>query len=201
MPIEVAEVLHASIRFRSALETGRGFAIVRAGGASNAGREVASLDRRPGLGQRSPKREGPCCRLRDHRPGRAQGAAFSRHELRDSFTPTIRSHRHPRLRRLLCLQVAKTGGRSQVLSGFRRPQRVVRHDKDVLATLYQPFHIDRRGGLRDGDSPTNPVPHHAMDGTRLLVRYLRYWIEAGHEKIGTPLTPAQRTALDVLMKC
>ena len=30
------------------------------------------------------------------------------------------------------------------------------------------------------------------------MRYLRYWIEAGHEKIGAPLTREQKTALDVL---
>ena len=38
-------------------------------------------------------------------------------------------------------------------------------------------------------------------GRALLVRYLRYWIEAGHEKVGQPLTPSQRTALDVLDEC
>ena len=31
-----------------------------------------------------------------------------------------------------------------------------------------------------------------------MYRYLRYWIEAGHEKIGQSLKPAQRTALDAL---
>ena len=30
------------------------------------------------------------------------------------------------------------------------------------------------------------------------MRYLRYWIEAGHEKAGQPLTPAQVNAFNVL---
>jgi alpha-ketoglutarate-dependent taurine dioxygenase len=32
----------------------------------------------------------------------------------------------------------------------------------------------------------------------LLVRYLRYWIEAGHQKAGVPLTAEQVRALDAL---
>ncbi len=32
----------------------------------------------------------------------------------------------------------------------------------------------------------------------MTYRYLRYWIESGHEKIGQPLSDAQRKALDVL---
>ncbi len=31
-----------------------------------------------------------------------------------------------------------------------------------------------------------------------MIRYLRYWIEAGHDKVGQPLTAAQRHALDTL---
>ena len=34
------------------------------------------------------------------------------------------------------------------------------------------------------------------DGSALLCRYLRYWIETGHDKAGQPLTAAQVRALD-----
>jgi len=115
---------------------------------------------------------------------------------------------------LLCLQTAKTGGRSQVLSGYAVHNELLAHYRDALEVLYQPFHVDRRGGLRDGDAPTiqfpviasssltpGPSPGGRGEKCELLFRYLRYWIEAGHEKIGQPLTSAQRHALDTLDAC
>ena len=36
------------------------------------------------------------------------------------------------------------------------------------------------------------------DESGLTWRYLRYWIEAGHQKAGAPLTAAQNRALDAL---
>jgi alpha-ketoglutarate-dependent taurine dioxygenase len=41
-------------------------------------------------------------------------------------------------------------------------------------------------------------PVMAWDGHGLTYRYLRYWIESGHEKFGQLLSAAQRRALDVL---
>jgi alpha-ketoglutarate-dependent taurine dioxygenase len=99
---------------------------------------------------------------------------------------------------LLCLQTAKAGGRSQIVSGYAVHNQLLRDHPRELAILYQPFQVDRRGGVREGETPTVPVPvFHAHDH-QLLVRYLRYWIEAGHEKIGQPLTVEQKRALDVL---
>lgn len=99
---------------------------------------------------------------------------------------------------LLCLQVAKSGGRSQIVSGYAVHNVMRAEYPGELATLYEPFHVDRRGGVRAGESPTVQFPVFAHDDNGLVVRYLRYWIEAGHEKIGEPLTMAQRNALDVL---
>lgn len=99
---------------------------------------------------------------------------------------------------LLCLQKAKTGGLNQVLSGFALHNRLLRDHPTVLETLYQPFHLDRRGGVLPGETPTARLPILQWDGRELVCRYLRYWIEAGHDKAGEPLTPAQRDALDAL---
>src|SRR5206468_10328836 len=55
-----------------------------------------------------------------------------------------------------------------------------------------------RGGFREGESPTVLRPIVAWHDDELILRYLRYWIEAGHEKVGQPLTAEQRRALDVL---
>jgi hypothetical protein len=102
---------------------------------------------------------------------------------------------------LLCLQSAKSGGTSQVLSGYALHNELLVRHPDVLATLYQPFHIDRRGGVNPGDAPTIQFPIIAWNGTELLFRYLRYWIEVGHEKAGQPLSAEQIRALNVLDEC
>src|SRR5205807_6187336 len=44
---------------------------------------------------------------------------------------------------LLCLQTAKAGGLSQVVSGFAAHNELLEHHPDILPTLYQPFHVDR----------------------------------------------------------
>lgn len=99
---------------------------------------------------------------------------------------------------LLCLQTARAGGLSQVVSGFAVHNELLEHHADVLPVLYQPFHVDRRGGVREGESPTVRLPIIRWDSRELTFRYLRYWIEAGHQKAGEPLTAAQVHALDVL---
>jgi hypothetical protein len=69
---------------------------------------------------------------------------------------------------------------------------------EALAVLARPFHIDRRGGSRPGEAPTAQFPILGRDQTGLVFRYLRYWIEAGHERAAQPLTPAQTAALNAL---
>src|SRR5262249_50069208 len=51
---------------------------------------------------------------------------------------------------------------------------------------------------RPGEAPTARFPVFSGDGDDLLVRYLRYWIEVGHDKAGEPLQPEQTAALDAL---
>jgi alpha-ketoglutarate-dependent taurine dioxygenase len=99
---------------------------------------------------------------------------------------------------LLCIQTARAGGLSQIVSGYAAHNRLLQEHLDILELLYQPFHIDRRGGVRPGEEPTVRFPVVQWDGRELLFRYLRYWIEVGQEKAGQPLTPAQCRAFDVL---
>jgi alpha-ketoglutarate-dependent taurine dioxygenase len=99
---------------------------------------------------------------------------------------------------LLCLNTAKSGGISQNVSGVAVHRVLAQEHPEVLRMLYQPMHVDRRGGFREGESPTVLRPVMAADDGQLIVRYLRYWIEVGQEKAGQPLSAEQRRALDVL---
>jgi hypothetical protein len=99
---------------------------------------------------------------------------------------------------LLCLSPAKSGGRSLLVSAYTVQNELRTRYPDAWEVLRGQFHIDRRGGLRPGDQPTAHSPILGGNGEGLVVRYLRYWIEIGHEKAGVPLTADQVHALDVL---
>jgi alpha-ketoglutarate-dependent taurine dioxygenase len=98
---------------------------------------------------------------------------------------------------LLCLRPASSGGLSQIVDGRAVVEELSARHPEALAVLEQPFHIDRRGGARAGEAPTAQFPVLRREGG-LVYRYLRYWIEAGHERAGVPLTAEQRGALDAL---
>jgi alpha-ketoglutarate-dependent taurine dioxygenase len=99
---------------------------------------------------------------------------------------------------LLCINTAKSGGLSQVVSGYAVYNELLENHSAALDTLCQPFHVDRRGGTREGDSPTVQFPVIQKSRDELLFRYLRYWIEVGHEKAKQALTSEQVAALDLL---
>jgi alpha-ketoglutarate-dependent taurine dioxygenase len=99
---------------------------------------------------------------------------------------------------LLCIQPAKSGGLSQVVSGYSVHNELLARHRDSLEVLYQPFHIDRRGGVQPGEEPTVQRPVLSWEDGGLVYRYLRYWIESGHDKINQPLSLDQRRALDAL---
>lgn len=99
---------------------------------------------------------------------------------------------------LLCLQTARSGGINQIVSGYSAYSVLRQAHPDALAVLSRPFHVDRRGGVKEGQTPTIQLPVIEETSQGVLFRYLRYWIEAGHEKVGVPLTPTQVAALDTL---
>src|SRR5262249_8814266 len=71
---------------------------------------------------------------------------------------------------LLCLRTARSGGLSQMVSGLSVHDALRERDPAALETLYRPFHIDRRGGVRPGETPTTLAPVFQRDGRGLLLR-------------------------------
>jgi alpha-ketoglutarate-dependent taurine dioxygenase len=193
-PGEIDAVKHA-------LEHGRGFAIVE--GAPQDAEGARALYQAVGQSLGEPFAQNVqrvlLYDVRDTGQDVAQGARFSvtsyesSFHTDNSFGDTVLDYVG-----LLCLRTAKAGGVSQVVSGHAVYDCLSREFPDVLGALSRPFHFDRRGGVREGEAPTVRFPVIERRDGELLFRYLRYWIQAGHEKAGEPLTPEQLRALDVL---
>jgi hypothetical protein len=129
----------------------------------------------------------------------AQGARFSVTNAESSFhNDNSFGEPLPDLVGLLCLQTAKSGGRSQLISGYALHNQLLENHPDVLETLYKLFHFDRRGQFKTGESPTSQFPIFQWSMGELIVRYLYYYIQVGHERTGKTLTVDQRNALEVV---
>jgi len=98
---------------------------------------------------------------------------------------------------LSCVRAAKRGGALRVVLVDRIRERLAARP-EVLATLQEGFHFDRRGDELPGQPTTayKPVLFNAMNGQQ-AVTYLRKYIEVGHTRPGTTdLSDDQRDALD-----
>ncbi|MCS7477828.1 TauD/TfdA family dioxygenase [Umezawaea endophytica] len=98
---------------------------------------------------------------------------------------------------LLCVRAAKTGGSLRLVPVERVRDRLAA-EPDVLTSLQQDFHFDRRGDQAPGEPATVRKPVlFTTDSGQAGVTYLRRYIDVGH---GHPdvaaLTGAQRHALD-----
>ncbi|MEO0973258.1 MAG: TauD/TfdA family dioxygenase [Pseudomonadota bacterium] len=111
----------------------------------------------------------------------------------------------PDLVGLYCLEASRTGGDSLVCSGLLAHDRLATHDESLCRRLYRSYLRDVvTPGSRD-DRPSllaNRIPvfatHEGPGG--LVVRYMRYWIERGHEKAQSPLAARDIAAFDALDK-
>jgi alpha-ketoglutarate-dependent taurine dioxygenase len=137
--------------------------------------------------------------VRDTGQELAQGARFSATRYESSFhTDNSFGDAITDYVGLLCLQTARSGGTSQVVDGLAVYQELRAYHPEALAELGRPFHVDRRGGVPLGEAPTVARPVFETREGEVLFRYLRHWIEVGHQKIDIPLSAAQLAALDTL---
>ena len=137
--------------------------------------------------------------VRDTGQNVAQGARFSVTNAESSFhNDNSFGEPLPDLVGLLCLQTAKSGGLSQLISGYALHNELLENYPDVLNTLYQLFCFDRRGQFKAAESPTSQFPIFQWNMGELTVRYLYYYIQVGHERADKTLTANQREALEVV---
>ena len=99
---------------------------------------------------------------------------------------------------LFCLNVAKQGGLSQLVSAAAAHNEIARRRPDLLAELYAPFYWSHRGQELPGTSPHYMQPVFAIEQGHFISRYLRSHIEWGHKSAEVDLTATQIEALDLL---
>ncbi|WP_444913184.1 TauD/TfdA family dioxygenase [Microbulbifer sp. PAAF003] len=107
----------------------------------------------------------------------------------------------PRIVGLCCLTPAVSGGISKVVSAAQVHERVRASSPEDLLLLYKSY-------IRDLVAPDskknvehllgNQFPIFSYINSKLSIRYMRYWIEKGHERVGKVLSKDVCQSLDLL---
>jgi hypothetical protein len=99
---------------------------------------------------------------------------------------------------LLCLRPAKSGGLSSLVSSVTLYNEIRRRRSDLVPALFAPIETDRRGEVGEGEKPYFEIPVFSWHAGLLSAIYQRKYIDSARRFVGTPLTPQQREALDLL---
>lgn len=99
---------------------------------------------------------------------------------------------------LLCLQPAKSGGLSSLVSSVTIFNEMRRRQPDLLAELFQSIETDRRGEVPEGAKPYFSIPVFNWHAGLLSAIYQRQYIESARRFAEVPpLTARQVEALDL----
>lgn len=93
---------------------------------------------------------------------------------------------------LLCIRKAKSGGVSSLVSVASVYNQILATHPEILKLFYDPWYYAHLGD----DLPT-PSPLFSYHQGKLAFRYLRQYIELGHEIMGEALSDAKIDALNV----
>jgi len=100
---------------------------------------------------------------------------------------------------LLCLQGARSGGLSRIVSSTAIHNEFLASRPDLWAVMGEPFCVDRRNEESEGQKPYYVTPCFNEFNGRLFIRYNRNYIESAQRFPEVPrLTAAQRDALDLM---
>src|SRR5882724_253491 len=99
---------------------------------------------------------------------------------------------------LMCLQPAKSGGLSSLVSSVTIFNEMRRRRPDLLKVLFAPIETDRRGEALEGQKPYFKIPVFSWHEGLLSAIYQRQYIESARRFADVPpLTPIQIEALDL----
>jgi len=91
---------------------------------------------------------------------------------------------------LLCVRPAKVGGMSSLVSAAAIYNEIIARRPELLGLFYRPFFYAHLG-----DAKRSPV--FSYNEGKLACRYLRQYIELGHEMAEVPLSQIETEALDL----
>lgn len=99
---------------------------------------------------------------------------------------------------LMCLQTAKSGGLSSLVSSTTIFNEMRRRRPDLLQVLREPIETDRRGEVPEGGQPYFNIPVFNYHDGLISAIYQRQYIESARRFPEVPaLTPLQIEALDL----
>ena len=99
---------------------------------------------------------------------------------------------------LLCLQPAKTGGLSSIVSSVTVYNEMMRRRAELAQQLFRPFATDRRGEVPAGQRPYFAIPVFNWYRGALTVIYNRRYIESAQRFADVPrLSAAEAAAFDL----
>lgn len=99
---------------------------------------------------------------------------------------------------LMCLQTAKAGGLSSLVSSTTIFNEMRRRRPDLLKILMQPIETDRRGEVPEGSQPYFNIPVFNYHDGLVSTIYQRQYIESARRFPGVaPLTPSHIEALNL----
>jgi len=100
---------------------------------------------------------------------------------------------------LMCLQQARSGGLSRLVSSTTLYNVVLERRPDLMPVLAGPWYFDRRGETPRGKAPWYTGPFFEHRNGRLFCRYNRTYVESAQRLPEVPrLTPAQIEALELM---
>jgi hypothetical protein len=183
-----------------ALDTGRGFLLVRGVPVERYSEEESSLAYW-GLGLhlgRAVSQNAAGDLL-----GHVRDAGLERHD------PTVRLYRTREtlgfhcdgsdIVGLLCLRPAKSGGTSRIASSMAIHNEIVRRRPDLVPALYEPFPFDRNGEEGPGEPPFFQIPICREAEGRLRMFYIGWYIRDSQRHRQAPrLSRAQREVIDLI---
>jgi hypothetical protein len=103
---------------------------------------------------------------------------------------------------LMCLQPAKRGGRSSLVSSVSIYNAMRAQAPELALTLFEPIETDRRGEVAEGELPYFTIPVFNWFEGRFAAIFQRQYIDSARRFEGVaPLTETQRAALDLLDAC
>ncbi|MEO8345206.1 MAG: TauD/TfdA family dioxygenase [Betaproteobacteria bacterium] len=99
---------------------------------------------------------------------------------------------------LLCLQPAKAGGLSALVSSVTIYNELRERRPELACLLFEPLATDRRGEVPPGAAPYFAIPVFNWHANTLSAMYQRQYIDSAQRFAGAPrLTPAHVEALDL----